>query len=605
MSLFSRRVKVKLAFAFLGSLLVSLADVVGILSIGALMLLITGISVGDGLLGTASQILGITDRGDLTMFLAVVVFATFLAKSLAGIAVRWWMMGMLARQEVELSTEILTYYLRMPYVRHVERGAADLIRSMNDAVAQFYGSVVLGVLSAATELITMTTLVLVLAVAAPLPTLVLALYFGIAAMAFRIYARGRLIALGEQMLELSRRIYMAAFHALGGIKEIKLRHSGAHFLKEYEESRLEAANVRRSASLYHELPKSLLEVMFVLGISVMTVAIFLQQSGASALGLLTMFIAAGFRLLPSVVRLLASINAVTSGQASIELVLREVTEARSLPGSASTDLRPALSRMPFTREICYDHVSFRYPTSPGDVIRNVCLTMPVGTSTALVGASGSGKSTMVDLLLGLHTPQSGAITVDGRDVAQDLAGWQANLAVVPQDVYVMEMPLRENIAFGVPRDEISDDRVTMVVRQAEFADVVRDMPNGLNTSAGDLGKRLSGGQRQRMGIARALYSEPSVLVLDEATSALDNETERRISDAIHALHGQVTVVIVAHRLSTVKDCDQIAYMDDGRILDCADFATLQARNAGFARLVELGTLDARPPVGDPAPSPIV
>jgi ABC-type multidrug transport system fused ATPase/permease subunit len=217
--------------------------------------------------------------------------------------------------------------------------------------------------------------------------------------------------------------------------------------------------------------------------------------------------------------------------------------------------------------------------------------VPHGTSLAIVGPSGAGKTTLVDLLLGVHIPTSGRVSVGGRPIQEFLAEWQTGVAMVPQDVFWIDDTLASNIAFGVPPDERDPERLASAVERAQLADLVASLPNGLDTPVGERGLRISGGQRQRVGIARALYGDPQLIMLDEATSALDNETEHRVASTIAALHGDVTLVVVAHRLSTVRHCDQLVFMQDGRIEGRGTFDEVRATNADFARLVELGSLD--------------
>ncbi len=247
--------------------------------------------------------------------------------------------------------------------------------------------------------------------------------------------------------------------------------------------------------------------------------------------------------------------------------------------------------MPLTDELLVDDVSYTYPGGMAAVLSGVDLAIPAGASVALVGGSGAGKTTLVDVILGLHPPAEGRVLVDGTSIDEDLAAWQRSIGFVPQDVYLLDDTLRANIAFGEPDELIDDERVRSSIRLAQLEEHVATLPEGLETRVGERGTRLSGGQRQRLGIARALYRQPTVLVLDEATSALDNETERRVTDVIRALHGAVTVIVVAHRLSTVMNCDQIVFLEAGRISATGSFDEVRRQSEAFDHLVELGTLD--------------
>ena len=225
------------------------------------------------------------------------------------------------------------------------------------------------------------------------------------------------------------------------------------------------------------------------------------------------------------------------------------------------------------------------------MLSDVSITVPRGVSLALVGGSGAGKSTLVDLILGLNTPDEGAITADGADIQGDLPAWRAGIGLVPQEVWFTDGSLRENITFGVEADDVDMDALRAAVTQADLDDFVASLPEGLETGMGERGARLSGGQRQRIGIARALYARPQLLVLDEATSALDNITERRVTETIHQLSGSMTMIIVAHRLSTVRTCDMLVLLREGRVAAVGTFDEVARNDAEFARMVELGSLE--------------
>jgi ATP-binding cassette, subfamily B, bacterial PglK len=248
-------------------------------------------------------------------------------------------------------------------------------------------------------------------------------------------------------------------------------------------------------------------------------------------------------------------------------------------------------RLLLQRELSIEHLYFRYPGTERNVLENIDQRIPAGSTVALVGSSGAGKSTLADLIMGLHQPTDGRVAADGVDICADITAWQRSIGMVPQDVYILDATLRANVAFGEAPDSVDEERLFAALARAQLDDLIRDLPDGVDTIVGERGGRLSGGQRQRIGIARALYLEPSVLVLDEATSALDSETERRITDTIESLHGQLTVIVIAHRLSTVRECDLLLYLEHGRIAAAGTFESVTAESRAFARLVRLGSLD--------------
>ncbi len=335
-----------------------------------------------------------------------------------------------------------------------------------------------------------------------------------------------------------------------------------------------------------DIPRYVLEVVFYVGVALLTVVVYRSTSSDQVVAELALFVAAGFRVLPSMIRMLSSVSGVRTGRRGLDLV---VDDLRSLP---QTDLVEAASsqRLPLTKSLRFEHVSFRYPTSEVDVLRDVDFEVPAGAYAAFVGPSGTGKSTLVDVLLGLHHLDRGKVLVDGVDTSTELPSWQRSIGLVPQDVYLLDSSLRANIAFGEPLDEVDEERVAEAVTLAQLDSLVDELPAGLETFVGERGVRISGGQRQRIGIARALYRRPSILVLDEATSALDNETERRIIETIESLQGSLTIVVVAHRLSTVRNCDQLVFLEAGTVSSIGTFDEVEASNPTFATLVRLGRL---------------
>ena len=499
---------------------------------------------------------------------------------------RWWVLGTVAEQEIATSTRLLRYYLRAPYALHQRRHTGELMRNMNDATVQVYGQVVLGSIAALTDLITIGVMLVLLIIAAPVPTLMLIVYFGVAAVLYQRTARPRLVRVGEVLMESSVAVYRAAIHALGGVKDLKLSGRDGHFLDEFRSARVQAARARRTSSFLTELPKHVLELLFILGVGLMTVYVFTTRSTTTAFSTVALFAAAGFRILPSITSCLAGLNAVRAGRKALALVREDIEASLVTPDDGFSERR----RVTMESGLVLEDVWFRYEGSDTDVLRGIDLTIPAGTSVALVGGSGAGKTTLVDLILGLHRPTRGSITCDGSDIGDQLHDWQAGIGLVPQEVFLSDGTLRENIALGEYPDRIDEARVRRALEQAQLRDVVEALPEGLDSSIGEAGGRLSGGQRQRIGIARALYQDPALLVLDEATSALDNATEHRVTETIRQLHGEVTLVVVAHRLSTVRHCDLVVYLSQGRVVSAGSFDSVCADNAEFAELVRLGAL---------------
>jgi ATP-binding cassette subfamily C protein len=319
------------------------------------------------------------------------------------------------------------------------------------------------------------------------------------------------------------------------------------------------------------------ETTFVCGLLAVSLLLTLR-SGAAALPLLGLYAYAGFRVIPSANRIMMYVSELRYSRAWIHS-LRDDLAALPAPAPAAEPGEP----IRFTRAVALERVSYTYAdeNEADRVLVDVDLTIARGESVGIVGPSGAGKSTLVDLLLGLLTPTAGRITVDGRDIAGALRSWQRHIGYVAQEPFVLDDTIRRNVAFGVTDVEIDDRRVTAALTLAQLGDFVAGLPGGLDTLLGERGARLSGGQRQRVAIARALYHEPEVLVFDEATSALDTPTERELIAALEALRGVKTLVVIAHRLTTVRRCDRVAVLRDGRLAAVGSYDELLARDAGF------------------------
>jgi ATP-binding cassette, subfamily B, bacterial PglK len=588
---FSTATRRRFYLAVLGSVLAALADAAGVLLILPLIQLITGEPQDQGLLGVLSGVFGDPPQRELAIYLAGLTFGAFLLKGLLTITFRWWVLGFVVRQEAATSVRLLRHYLAAPYGLHVRRGSPDLLRTMQDAVGGAYSQVVVGTINIIAEALTVIAVSAALLVLMPLPALILLAYFAVAGLVFYHLVRPTANRAGEKLVSSSLRNYRAAMHALGGIKEIKIRHTAGYFLDNYSLGQQEYAESKRVAIFLGELPKYVFEIVFIVGIGLMTVYVFATSPSGEAVAALALVAAAGFRIMPGTVRLIGALHVVRLGRAAFDLVHADLVAAKRTEVVAPREPL-GISHLDATEAITVEGVGFRYPDRSEAALTDVSLEIPVGAAVALVGASGAGKSTLVDVILGLQAPTSGRVCVDGRDIRGVLTAWQQSLGLVPQDVYLLDDTLRANIAFGQHPDDIDEDRLESSVSRAQLHELVAELPQGMETTVGERGMRLSGGQRQRIGIARALYSEPLLLILDEATSALDNETERRISRTIADLHGHATILIVAHRLSTVRNCDRIVFMKDGRVAATGTFESLQAESAEFATLVQLGSLQS-------------
>ena len=460
--------------------------------------------------------------------------------------------------QLRLSQRLFSTYLRQPYTFHLQRNSAQLIRSTFSDVGHFTGKCLVPGMLISTELISFTGIGLLLFFASPTATMTVLVVVGILAAVFFLQTRERILRWGRERMHHDGLRIQHLQQGLSGAKEIKLLGREELFIDRFSEHSRAFERVSRRESLMQQMPRFWIELFGVVGIVLLVVVLVSQDRDvASIVPLLGLFGAAAFRLMPSVNRIVTAFQEFRFGTA----VLSSLVDELGLPQEKPLDA--LVPERPLARAICLEHVTFRYNNSVRDALRDVTLVIEKGDTVGFVGPSGAGKSTLVDVVLGLLTPTQGRILVDGQNIADNLRSWQRQIGYVQQSVYLTDDTLRRNIAFGLRDKDIDDDAVRLALASAQLIAFVETLPNGVDTEVGERGVRLSGGQRQRIAIARALYHDPGILVLDEATSALDTVTEREVMAAVEALHGEKTVLIIAHRMSTLSGCDHVYRLVDG------------------------------------------
>ena len=468
--------------------------------------------------------------------------------------------------QADLSLRLFTVYLRQPYTFHLQRNSAQLLRNATSEVQLFTGGAIVPGMLLLTETMVLLGLCVLLLVVEPLGTLIVVGVLGAAVWGFHRFTRRQIARWGEARQYHEGYRIQHLQQGLGGVKEVKLLGREAEFLRQYSGHNKQSVRAAQLQFTLQQMPRLWLEVLAVGGLAALVFTIVSQGRALDAvLPTLGLFAAAAFRLMPSVNRL---INAIQSVRYSLPVI--NVLHEELQLGGVSTDVGSSSAAAPFGELLELYQVSYSYPGATSPSLSELSLVVRRGESVGLIGPSGAGKSTLVDILLGLLAPDAGEMRVDGKNVQHALRGWQNQIGYVPQSIYLIDDSLRRNVAFGLPDDQIDDDAVWRAIRAAQLEEFVKALPQGLNTQVGERGVRLSGGQRQRIGIARALYHDPSVLVLDEATSSLDTATERGVMDAVRALHGAKTVIIVAHRMSTVADCDRLYRLERGRVVETGE-----------------------------------
>ncbi len=538
------------------------------------------------------KFLGMGSPTSFLEFIGISLFALVLFKNIY----LYWLTRLQSRfgycESARIAVKLFARYLTAPLQTHLNRNSADMITTVDYSVDAVFSQVLLYVLVFITEASIVLALILFMLFAEPKLTLMLGLVLGGCAVLLGVLLQRELVLLGQVGIKLRIARLQTLQQALTSIKEVKVLGRESYFLKAFNGLRQRhAANQARSATL-SQMPRQVLEVVVVGGLLLVIVAILLQgRASADIIAVLGLFAMAAFRIMPALNRMVNAYNTIKNGQAAVE----EVWADYSNPNLA--EALPPANALPvsFVNDLQLCDVSFTYEASTARVIDNVSLRVRRGESIGFVGPSGAGKSTLIDIVLGLLAPQQGRTLVDGIDIAVDLRGWQRLIGYVPQTISLVDDTLRNNVAFGIEPDQIDESRVWRVLAMARLDEFCRTLPEGLDTGLGERGVRLSGGQRQRVGIARALYHDPQVLIFDEATSALDSESERDITETIEAMRGDKTVLIIAHRLSTVKRCDRLVLLRNGAIADTGTFDELMSRRADFREMVQLAELVARTP----------
>ena len=585
----------RLAVLTIVSIGIAALEVLALAAIGPLIQLLSGGNLEDaGFLGQrALEIVG-PDRSqrDQALILLAIVVGLLIARAVLAAIIRWWTIGFINESAARASINLFSEYLRAPLSFFANRNSATFARTVAISLNSIFLSGLLGVTTILTEASMIVIMSILLLVASPIGALCSIVYFGVVLYCFARYAQRSTAALAREKDEIHGAWLTTMQQAIGGLREVRLRHVEAEYVETFAEARLGQMRLERRIMFGAEFGRYYLEASFMAGFGLLATVVLLTQ-GDSAAATLGLMMAAGFRLLPSAGRFLGAVSSVRQGKGSLATVAEEFAALgltnldQQATFSDTSELTP-LERIPMA--IRFDHVSFRYPGAQKDALCDLTGQVPAGSSLGIVGRSGSGKTTTTDLLCGLVEPTSGAILFDGTALPRDDKSWQRRIGYVAQDTFVTDGTLAQNIAFTT--GTVDDAALREAIDLAQLDDWITSLPEGVQTRTGERGALLSGGQRQRLGIARALYNRPSLLILDEATSALDVETESHITSAVTALGGQVTVVVVAHRLSTVRQCDAIVVLDEGRIVGWGPFEQLARENERFAEWVELAGMTA-------------
>lgn len=537
--------------------------------------------------GIASRLIGDQtgshDRYRLALILLGITAILFVLRSLLSVLGLWLTFGAANAADADLISRLLIGHARAPQLMRLERNSSETLRTVLNSVDQ----VMFGVVSSSVSLVSNCAVALAVALglylSSPPVAFAVTVYFLLIAVAWVRVVRGGLVRRGLRVQELQKERYKLVLQGLAAAKELQLR-GRALFYADGAVARTRGINAAgRGANVMNQSLRYMLETSLVIGAVLVVAAAGLTGGRSSVLPAVGLVLAGAFRFLPALNQMLFLSNQVQFNHSATDFVEQELKTFGTFGQEPPPRRQPVAAPLRFVRELRLESVTFRYPTRAEPALRGVSLNLRPGESVGIVGPTGSGKSTLLDVVLGMLEPDTGRVTIDGAPLSECREAWQRSIGYVPQDVYLVDDTLRANVALGWNGDEIDDQRVIEAIRLAGLEHVIADLPDGLETVVGERGVRLSGGQRQRVGLARALYTRPSVLVLDEATSNLDQATEHRIVETLAALRGGVTMIIVTHRAASVRDCDRLHYLESGVIRAAGTFDEIRTAVPEFDR----------------------
>ena len=530
------------------------------------------------------------DLGDKNFaFLALIAMASaFVLKNLILLGVTYAQFAVVYNNILRVACLLFESYLRRPYGELLDRNSADLIRNVREVVSFAFKNVVLGFINAAIEALMIITILALMIYIEPYSAVIACAIIIPGAALYLMITRTTLHRLGHEDLIYTTAILKAIQEGLHSLKQTKVFGRELYFGKAFRAAQDKAMRIAIISGTISQTPRLWFESLVIIAAVAIVMLLLITTSADSVAPTLGLFAIAMLRMIPSANRLSLAINNIRNGAAALSVLEAELNDTDS--ENHSDALRPDRAVLGPVRKVELDNVEFIYPASSIPSLNGINLTIVAGEITALIGPSGSGKTTTVDILLSLLSPTSGNVKVNGINVSDVIGQWRNCLAYVPQQVYVSDDTLRRNVAFALPDKDIDDARVIQALRDAKLDHLLDDIPGGLSATLGENGRQLSIGQQQRIGIARALYEQPEFLVLDEATSALDVEVEQEIVSVLENLRDSLTIIVIAHRLSTVKNADKIIMLSNGKILCVDTFDNLVRDEAQFAHMVELAKL---------------
>ena len=564
--IFDKKQKLKAALLFLVIIVGAFVELVGV---SAVLPFISAVLNPDQILetpilGDLYRVLGFVDINEYIVFLGGAIIVIYILKNIYVYVMHRMQYRFTYENQRRLSYKMMNCYMKQPYLFHLDHNSAELSRNINEDTVSFFEAILAGLQLASEGGVCLALLLFLLYQDISITLGIIALAGGFGIVFMKVF-RKRLKAAGKRSRNKQGSTKQAVLEALGGVKEIKVLNREQVFVEKYNEDYKDYAESNRKFKVYGMIPKPVMETISISGLLlIVCVKIALGTEASTFIPTISVFAVSAFRMLPSANRMAEYLSRIMFSKPAIDAIYHDLKEIDRLleNGKAIEDT----DEITFQKEIIVKDISFHYPNTEKNIFTHGNLTIPKNKSVAFIGPSGQGKTTLADIILGLLEPQEGAVLVDGMDIRRGMHAWNRKLGYIPQTISLLDASIKENILFGIDKEQINENRLQEALQEAQLKDFVDTLEEGLDTVIGEGGVRLSGGQRQRIGIARALYHNPEVLVLDEATSALDNETEAAVMEAIDYLAGSKTLIIIAHRLSTIQNCDLVYQIDGGEIV---------------------------------------
>ena len=579
-------------FIIIFAVLQSLLAVLDVAALGLLAVTLAPMLTGNEM--TLPVVGTLSEPGDFRNILMLVGLLIIL-KSVLAIALQYWATRRFARFEQVLGARLLETTFKAPWIERLTRNSNDLVRATDVGVGATVSGVLIPFAQLSGELFTFLAVLVVLVVAEPLLATATIIYFGIVAAVLYAWVLRKAVKAGQDNRTYSNKAVRLLGEMVHSLKEVTLRNKSAEVAEVVLSVRKRASEARANQSFLGAIPRYVLEAALIGGLGLGGTIGWVQAQAAGdadpmngALAAVALFGVAGFRIVPSLTRFQTIMGQTGANLPYAQDVIKEIGRGQRYVAAEQAAGDRALPEG--VHSLRLDQVTFSYPDTEVPAVRDVSLELPFGQTLALVGASGSGKTTLVDIILGLLEPQEGHVLVGETPLPQVLQGWRKRVGYVPQDVSLFDASVARNVALSWKDDQVDEDAVRRALARAQLLDVVEARPGGIHGKVGERGLNLSGGQRQRLGVARALYTDPLVLVMDEATSALDTSTEAAVTSAIRELAGEVSVIVVAHRLATIRHSEQVCFMREGRMIAKGTFDEVVAAEPDFAAQAALAGL---------------